>query len=81
MAVRNLAGVEYIELEAIDINEFHPENDGRGKATEVHLCLKLKAPAGSKQPFFVMRFKGRHTLDQIIAALKEHADRVFGKPS
>jgi hypothetical protein len=68
------AAMALIEIEAIQVQEWHPLPNGQGKPTQVHLCVTTKQ---MKLPL-VMRFKGRDTLDQIIDALSTHADNVFG---
>ena len=74
----NLTDLKVVELEEIRVNEFHPEPDGRRKPTQVHLTA---TPKGRPDVAIIMRFKSRRSLDQLVAALEHHADRVFGKPS
>jgi hypothetical protein len=77
-APRNLEELqgEFFDLAEITIAEWHPERDGRGRPTQVHLLLKL---VGRPDSTFVMRFRGPDTLALIINALTEHGTNVFGR--
>ena len=63
-------------LEEIDIAEWHPERDGQGCSTRVHLMVRLKALPDAT---FVMRFQGPQTLAAVIQALTGHGLNVFGR--
>ncbi len=69
----NMAGVEFFEIERIEVGEFHELMDGEGPATEVHLLLTL---AGFPHPF-IMRFKSRPTLEELIVSLIRHGKAVW----
>ena len=71
----NLKGTLFFDIEEISIAEFHPLPHGQGKATQVHMLIKVRGVEHS----FIMRFKGRKALDAVVAALTEHADAVFGE--
>ncbi len=70
----NLAGVEFYELDEIEVGEFHPLPNGEGDPTQVHLNCRLKGfPAA-----FVVRFKSGRAVDELIVALITHRKGVFG---
>jgi len=72
--VDNLAGVEFYELDEVEVREFHELPDGQGEPTQVHLNVRLKGfPAA-----FVLRFKSGRPIDELIVALITHRKRVFG---
>jgi hypothetical protein len=75
---RNLADMSqrFVEIEMIDISEWHPERDGRGQPTQVHVLLQLK---GQPETIQVLRFHGPETLAHIVNALLEHGTNVFGR--
>lgn len=77
-APRNLADMSqrFVEIEMIDISEWHPERDGRGRPTQVHVMLTLQ---GQPDTIYVLRFHGPDTLSQIVNALVEHGANVFGR--
>ena len=77
-APRNLSemGQRFDEIEMVDIAEWHPEPDGRGRPTQVHLMLQLK---GQPETLQVLRFRGPDTLAMIVKALTEHGTNVFGR--
>lgn len=60
-----------IDIERFDVYSWCPDKVFT-KATQVHLHLK----AGDG--IIVVRFKGPGTLDQLIAALADHRQDVFG---
>ena len=66
---------QIVELEGIDIAQWHPEKDGKGKPTEVHMRLSVKE---FPQFGFAVRFKGKRTLDAVISSLAMHRRDVFG---
>ena len=68
-----MAGVEFFEIEKIEVGEFHELEDGKGPPSEVHLLLTL---AGFPYPL-IMRFKSRPTLDELIANLIRHGKEVW----
>jgi hypothetical protein len=71
----NLAELDIIELEGIDIVEFHPLPDGKGNPTQVHLITR---PKGAPENFrLVMRFKSRQIITEVIDALVKHRNHVW----
>lgn len=74
---RNLADMpqRFVEIEMIDISEWHPERDGDGRPTQVHVMLQL---TGQPDTSYVLRFHGPDTLSQIVNALVKHGVNVFG---
>ena len=73
---RNLAGTRFTEVTSISVNEYHPLPDGKGKPEQVHLYFEIKG-----YPFpFVVRFKSRRPVDNLIVALLTHANGVWPKP-
>lgn len=70
---RNLAGVAYLNIEDINIAEFHELPDGQGPPSQVHMTINVR---GIPIPL-VMRFKGPDTLDSIVAALVKHRNNVW----
>jgi len=77
-APRNLADMlqRFVEIEMVDIAEWHPERDGRGRPTQVHLMLQLK---GQPETLHVLRFHGPDTLAMLVNALTAHGANVFGR--
>ena len=75
---RNLADMSqrFVEIEMVDIAEWHPEPDGRGNPTQVHLMLQLK---GHPETLQILRFHGPDTLARIVKALTAHGTNVFGR--
>lgn len=72
----DLSGVEFLEITDIIVGEFlDPETrkGQRGDPSQVHLWLKLE---GIPWPF-VMRFKTRRSVDELIVSLMTHGRRVF----
>lgn len=66
----------FVEIELIDISEWHPARDGQGRPTQVHVLLEFK---GQPETLHVLRFHGPDTLSQIVNALLEHGTNVFGR--
>lgn len=75
---KNLADLEIFEIEEVQINEFHPEPDGKGKPTQVHLCMKLKNAPDNM--LLVLRLMSRRACVELIEALTKHTDSVFPVP-
>lgn len=75
---RNLSemGQRFVEIEMVDIAEWHPAQDGRGSPTQVHVMLQLK---GQPDTLHVLRFHGPDTLAMIVNALTAHGTNVFGR--
>ena len=73
---RNHAGMEFLEvrLDSIEVTEWHPFRDGRGKPTEVHVLMRLQ---GIEDLPLMIRFKSPGTLDAVIAALATHRFNVW----
>ncbi len=71
---RNMAGVEYLAIERIEVVEFHEDLDGGGDPTEVHLLITFK---DSPHPVMVMRFHSRPAVDDLIVALIAHSKAVW----
>ena len=72
---RNTAGTRFLEgrIDSIEVTQWHPLPDGRGKPTQVHLAFAVK---GMEWPI-VLRFKGHATLDKLIGALASHRFDVW----
>ena len=73
MEVRPTAGMEFYPIESIEVAEFHESNDGSGDPTQVHLILDIE---GAPAPF-IMRFKSRPAVDELIVALMTHSKAVW----
>lgn len=71
----NTAGMQFLEIEGIDVGEWHELPDGQGKPSQVHLRLDV---IGFPAPL-IIRFKSRRPVDQLIMALITHANGVWGK--
>ncbi len=69
----NVAGVEFFEIEKIEVMEFHELPDGQGDPSEVHLMLKI---AEWPHPF-IIRFHSRRPVDELIVALMTHSKAVW----
>jgi|GEM_PF-4106994 len=71
----NTDGMEVYEIKSISVNEWHPLPDGKGKPEQVHLMLEVE-----EIPYpFVIRFKSRRPVDELIVALITHANGVWPK--
>jgi len=73
--VKNLSGLKIFELEEIRINEYHPQDDGKGLPTEVHMALRLMGAPPNM--LMVMRLKSRRAVDDLVTALCRHRDNVW----
>jgi hypothetical protein len=62
-----------IPISGIEIGSWTPQKDGKGKAEQVHLMIRLR---GGEQPF-VMRIKSRQAIQSLIDALILHRDDVW----
>jgi hypothetical protein len=71
----NVASMKFFEIKQISVNEWHPLPDGKGKPKQVHLWLDIE---GIPYPF-VLRFKSRRPVDELIVALITHANHVWPK--
>jgi hypothetical protein len=76
-APRNVVDMpgQFAELEEINIAEWHPEPNGQGRPTQVHLMFTVQ---GVPDMTMVLRCKGPDMLARIINALSEHGRNVFG---
>lgn len=72
----NLPDMYLIEVDGIDVAEWHPLPDGNGKAEQVHVYLHFKDP---KMPTFVLRLKSARAVDELITALITHRNGVWPK--
>lgn len=64
-----------IESEEFKIASWSPGADGEGiPPTQVHMVFRAK----DANAIFVLRLKSRAVTDEIIAALIEHRDFVYG---
>jgi hypothetical protein len=71
----NTDGMKFFEIKSISVNEWHSLPDGQGKPEQVHLWLDIE-----DIPYpFVMRFKSRRPVDELIVALITHANGVWPK--
>ena len=71
----NLAGVRFFDMTNISVNEWHRLPDGEGKPEQVHLWIEVDDIPYS----FVVRFKSRRPVDELIVALMTHAEAVWPK--
>lgn len=69
----NLAGMGYYDIESVEIAQFHPEPDGKGRPTQVHIMLTVE---GFDYPL-TMRIKSKAACEQIIFALMTHSKEVW----
>ena len=71
----NVAGMKFFEIKEISVNEWHPLPNGEGSPEQVHLRLEVM-----DIPYpFVLRFKSRRPMDELIVALITHANNVWPK--
>ena len=73
----NLAGQQFLPIKSIEVQEFHPLENGEGPATQVHLRIKIE---GMEDTPIVVRFHSPKAIDELIVALITHRQRVFGRP-
>ena len=61
---QNLEGNKYLHvpMESLDVAEFHPEPDGKGSPTEVHLSFRIE---GLEDMPLVVRFQSHNTISQL----------------
>jgi len=71
----NTAGMKFVAIKSISVNEWHPLPDGQGKPEQVHLWIQME---DSDIPF-VMRFKSPKPVDELIVALITHRNGVWPK--
>ena len=71
----NVKGMKFFEIESISVNEWHPLPDGEGDPEQVHMMIDV---ADVPYPF-VVRFKSRRAIDELIVALMTHANHVWPK--
>lgn len=70
------AKADYYEAgPGVNVYSWCPTPDGSGPPTQVH--LHIGNPPG---PVMVIRLKSARVTDEIIAALQEHRECVWGKP-
>ena len=62
-----------LPVDGLHIYEWHPEKDGKGDPTEVHLIIEPTPDVA-----LVFRFKSKRALNKLIAALTVHGQNVFG---
>lgn len=72
----NLAGVDYIPIDRVDVAEFHDLPDGEGAPSAVHMILHV-GEESDRLPPFVVRFKSRKITDEVITALIAHSKAVW----
>ena len=70
---RNLRDMKFAEIKGIDITQWHEQEDGKGKPSQVHMLLELHGI----DAILVMRFKGPVTITKVINGLIEHRDEVW----
>ncbi len=70
---QNIAGMAFLEVQALHVSSWSSLPDGKGPSTQVH--LRLDVP-GLSAPLIV-RFKGPDTLDLLIQALERHRNDVW----
>jgi hypothetical protein len=70
---RNVTGVEFFEMEKIEVVEWHSLPDGEGNPEQVHLWFEIQ---GWPHPC-VIRFRSRRTLDELITNLIHHSKSVW----
>jgi len=63
-----------LTIKQYTVGQWCRSTDGTGKPEAVAICLELDGFAGA----LVMRLKTRRAVDDMIAALREHRDGVFG---
>ncbi len=68
----NTGGLAFFDIEEIHVGSWGPLPDGKGPQTQVHLTFRTRG-----SPPFVMRFKGPHTLGQLISMLERHRNDVW----
>ncbi len=69
----NLEGQDFYALKSIEVAEFHDAKDGEGEASQVHLICKMEGT----DAWFVVRFKSRRPVDELIVSLITHSKAVW----
>ncbi len=69
------AGTFLLHDMGFEIVDWHPQTDGRGKPTQVHMLLRTGDAPGD--PTIVIRLKSRTGYENFVRDLKAHADRVW----
>jgi hypothetical protein len=64
-----------VPIKDYSVNSWTPEQDGKGKCTQVHVLFKMDIP---RMPGFVLRLKTKHSCQLLIDALEEHKKNVWG---
>lgn len=73
-ATCNLKDRPHLMLEGYRIAEWHPEKDGAGKPTQVHLVMDIPEIGAS----IAVRFKSADAIDRHVAVMLRHRASVFG---
>lgn len=55
------------------VREWHPLSNGEGRPAQVHLCAEIPGVVR-----FAMRLKSKEAMDEFIAKLQEHRNKVWG---
>lgn len=76
MLTQNLKDLALKEIEEIEVCEWHPDENGQGKPTQVHILYKV---AGSPVRL-LLRLKSARAVDDLVAALLSHRFNVWGGP-
>ncbi len=70
---QNLEGLAFLEIDSVDVKEWHALPDGGGPPLQVHMVISV---VGLATPL-LLRFKGPHTIGRLIGALRKHRDNVW----
>lgn len=71
--IENCSDRPHVVCDGYRIAEWHPEPDGQGLPTQVHLVVDLPDDLGA----LVLVFKARAAVDILIGALETHRDGVW----
>lgn len=71
---QNLENLKLLELENMEVCEWHPSKNGRGDPVQVHVLFTI---VGSPVQL-VLRLKSSNACDDLIAALQKHRVGVWG---
>ena len=71
--IQNLAGKAVFEIIEWGVFEWHPLPNGQGDPTQVHFKLVID----DQLPPFIMRIKSRKAAEQLMEAIRRHADNVW----
>jgi hypothetical protein len=73
--IRNLEEMQVMQIEGMEICEYHPFPEALGYPTEVHILFTLVGTPVQ----LVFRMKSKEAVDETVDALIHHRQNVWGE--